>query len=997
MINQKLNVAALMAATRRVMSCLVVVCAFVAFSVRAYAYGPERALAYTDQECEEVRTQEGYPEYYCDCLNHSLPFHYGMDTTIAGENWYVATLNQVSAGFSAYWFGNSTADVDGFISCGQDTATMSQWIGNNRAYHADLATLLNKIGAGALTALASIPLHVRVSQAEGTYGRLIVMPYEKGPHSTCDDPLPAVFGLSYVISDPDNVYALLPTTSISSKGQMLRWVCERGASAEVSIRRGGCNGSVVASHTFTDSTHVWILPYDELLSAKRAGDTLFFEVQTAARLGEMNFLRPIEIVHDTLDTVACLGTIVRVGDMQITRDTAFVDTTYAYRDTVRYIEGVQNPTYGYHILQARAYQFHFEAPTVEYDTINCYEDELGFEYLGMRTQRITAFGDYSIYYRRLGECDRDIRLHVEEILYPIELTVDTTLCQGKRIRLDGVNYTRDTVFTHSQWQGKQETVTTYRLHFTAPEVVMDTVYKYADELPFYYGGVQTSARRVTAFGTKTLTLTATDQCTEKVKLTTVQLWYNDTVARDTTICQGKRLALKNTVYTSDTLVRTMTSDASTHHYVNWAVSYARPDTVVDSLLLHVSRMPYDYYGTRLTRFGDTLVFVTQAGECDKYVRVHTEEYVHPIDTAYATVDTTFCEGKRFVLHGAEYTETAQFVDTFWVNEYSVLFTTCQLSVVPMEVSYDTVRLLASSLPYSYENMQYAAFGSYEIEQHNEGDCDRKIYLTLEEKHIVYDTLRIDTTLCVGKVLIVADTFATTNAFFTRTYWSPMLDSCHTTTYNVQFEPQPTLCDTVLLHYSDMPYRYDGFPGGTTTITSFGEHTRKHTPAGQCTDFYSLRLIQVWDQDTIVRNDTICAGGAEQHSTEWQPADKSKTDSLHLIIYNIYVAEPEVLYDTIRVSTDSVPAQYQGHALSAAQTDYELRFADASGCTVVCHLHLDLHDPIVDPNKDGDALEDVTVGLPGVRKFIIDGHLYIEQNGVVYDAMGRKQADWNENK
>lgn len=965
----------------RLLGCLCVLLALVAFSLRASAQAPAQAPANTtisDEECEFMRDYLNYTDYYCECLNHGLSFHYGMDTLIQGVNWYTATLNQVAAGFSAYWFSSSSITIEGYVSCGQDTATLRQVVGANRAYHADIQTLMNKLG-GSSSALSGIPLHVRTTQPDDKFGRLVITPYDKGPHSTCEDPFPVSWNNPYVISDPDNVYMMAPTTPAVS-GQFIRWVCPRGDSVRVTITRKTCDGEPILEHTLTDSLHVWMLPYDTLLSAKRANDSLYFHFYTSAKIGEAYFYRAPEILTDTVDTTTCLGAILSFNEMQFTSDTMFSDTIYFAYDSVNYKRQ----------LKATTFNLHFLTPEVEYDTINCHADSLGFYYLGLRTQQINRFGDFSVYYNRVGECQRDIRLHVEEILYPQEITIDTTMCQGRRLRINGVNYTKDTVFTITTMQGKQEIITTYYLHFTAPELQEETIWCHADSLPFYYRGK--SNLKISNFGTQTLTITdpTYQTCTEKVKLTVKQLWYEQNIDVDTVLCQGGRFGMSGAIKQNDTLYLVNTQDKTTKFHTYYHITYSAPELEYDSLLLHISRMPYNYYGTLIPSYGDTTVLVHQSGQCDRLVALHVEEYIYPITYDSVRIDTTFCDGMSFRLHDSIYTETTQFVDTFWTSEYSVLYTMCSIHVVPTIEEYDTVLVLASSLPYVYEGQEFTTFGSHVVELHEEGLCDRRIFLNMKELVVVYDTVTIDTTICSGKYLSVADTLVFAATSFTRSVWSQKKDSCSTTKYNVYFAPPVEHFDTIRAYYSELPYHYDAFPGGKN-LSNFGDYSYNYNPVNDCKQVFNVRLVQIWSRDTVVNNDTVCAGGVERHSTVQIPQSIRQADSVHLIIYNTYVKEPVMYYDTITVSTDSLPIAYQSAysqttSLISAAGDYDLVLTDESGCQIIAKVHVVAKEP----NSD-DAVENVCGKEKYVaRKFVEDGRLYIEYHGVVYDVTGRKK-------
>ena len=946
----------------------------VAFFVRVRAQVTIPGEGEDDALCEFYRTKLNYTDYYCECLNHGLPFHYGVDTIIQGVNWYTATLNDVSAGFSAYWFSTTAVTIDGFVSCAQDSATITQTVGANRSYHADIQSLLGRFGAGGMSStLSGIDLHVRTTQPDGSEGRLIITPFDKGPHSTCENPLPVYFNMPYVVSDSDNVYMMPPSTHNIS-GEAVRWVCERGDEIRIEVGRGSCDAAPFMTTTLRDSLHVWTLPYDVLRQAQLSKDTLYFHCYTNARLGEVWFLRPLEFLSDTLDTTVCMGTKLDYYGIQSMRDTLYADTVYLGYDTVSYKRQ----------LQVTTYNLHFSAPEVEYDTIRCHSDSLGFFYLGAQSQQVRQFGDFSFYYRRAGECDRDIRLHVDELLYPQNITVDTTLCEGRRLRIGGKNYMRDTVFAVSTWQGKQEVITTYIVHFTSPELTNDTIRCHADSLPFNYRGL--TDQRITAFGTKVLTLTdrTYQNCTEKVSLTVEQLWYNDTTYRDTTLCAGGTFGLTNAEALADNRYVYRWADKATKHVVYYNITFVEPELEYDSLLLHITRMPYNYYGHILTSYGDTLLRVTQQVECDRLVRLHTEEYVFPItrDTFY--VDTTFCRGMSFTLHDSVYTSTTQFVDTFWAAEYEVQYTYCNIVVTEPELELDSVSVLASALPFNYEGKEIGVFGTHLLYFNYPGECDRIVSLLLQEKPVVRDTLRSDTVLCSGQILYLEDTVIFTSTFFARDFWSAGLDSCLRREYNITYEDGIHHFDTISAFFSQLPYHYEAYPGGKN-LQTFGDYMFTYEPINECKQVFNVMLQQLQVRDTIVSNDTVCAGaGMEMHYSETKTNDNRsmrQADSIYVYIYNVYVAQPVVFTDTIAVWSDSLPALYHGQAFMQTG-DYQLSETDAEGCLVLTNLHVEVMQ------KQDDALP--TVRQPEhAEKFIHNGQLYILYRDALYDARGNR--------
>jgi len=907
----------------------------------------------------------GYPDHYCDCHERSLAFYYGMDTIISSDTWYTSTLRDVSAGFSAYWFASSPVIINGYIVCAQSEPTMSQQVGSNSAYHMDIQELLARFGGSTTGMLADKQLYVHASilDSVATSGRLVITPYDRGPHSTCDNPLPFYAHLPYVISDTDNVYVMAPM-KMTRREQAIRWVCERGDAVDVSISVGSCNAAPLYSATLTDSLHVWNLPYEALYTANRQ-DSLFFHFHTTAKLGVAKLLRSVEFLSDTTVVSECLGKTIVANGITYSSDTILSDTAYVGLDTVgRYM----------HQLQVTRFELSFPVPEVSFDTIRCHADSLGFLYLGQRSYPINSFGDYTVYYRRAGQCDRDIRLHVEEVLYPIIHLVDTTTCYGRRLRFCGQYFTSDTTFRVSTWSGRQETITTYKLRFTMPAWQNDTAYCYAEELPYTYRG-----KKITSFGRKSLTITDPTyrDCAERVRLMLIQLWHTDTIRIDTTVCADMRMALPGTIEQTDSSVLTMLSDGSTQHYTCYSVHYALPDTVADTLRLHRSRLPYAYYAHTLTAYGDTMLFVRADGECSRYVRLHVEELVDEITTEYRTLDTTICSGMTLRLNGVEYRSSADFVDTCWVADNVVRYTTCHLVVSDIITVYDTLCVFADSLPVQYLDRSFPDFADYSFILHEEGACDRLVRLTLTEHPLHFDTVRVDTTCCNGITIALGDTVLYTNTTFSRSSWNAAHDSCTTTVYTARFVDMAPQNDTIYVLFSQLPYTYLDYPGGKL-LSDYADYSLSYREAGQCRQTFHVALRQRWVTDTVVVADTVCAGGMESHSVVQEPRNKQEVDSVLLTFYDTYVADPIAYYDTLVVWQDSLPVSYADQSINR-EGDYDWQYPDESGCLVRMLLHVEVlrHDALSSVYTDRRA-----------RKFVRNGRLYISVSGYIYDAVGQ---------
>ena len=220
--------------------------------------------------------------------------------------------------------------------------------------------------------------------------------------------------------------------------------------------------------------------------------------------------------------------------------------------------------------------------------------------------------------------------------------------------------------------------------------------------------------------------------------------------------------------------------------------------------------------------------------------------------------------------------------------------------------------------------------------------------------------------------------------FVREYWSAGLDSCTRTEYNVVYADDDVRNDTIFAYFSELPYHYSAYPGGKN-LQTFGEYMFTYEPVNECRTTYNVHLVQRYARDTIVSNDTLCAGmGVEMHYSETLTNDNRsvrQADSLHLYIYNVYIADPVLYVDTVVVWSDSLPLFYHGQSFVQAG-DYRLTEADEDGCTVLTDLH------VVVIKKQDDALPQLSQ-TKQTQKFIHQGQLYILYRDAVYDARGNR--------
>ena len=95
-----------------------------------------------------------------------------------------------------------------------------------------------------------------------------------------------------------------------------------------------------------------------------------------------------------------------------------------------------------------------------------------------------------------------------------------------------------------------------------------------------------------------------------------------------------------------------------------------------------------------------------------------------------------CEGKGYEHNEVEYFETTTIVDSLWVNRDTILITTIKVEFAAPEVEYDTVLVreadLQSGYYYELADVYIYAVGVYDYEITADGECTRKISLTVEK-------------------------------------------------------------------------------------------------------------------------------------------------------------------------------------------------------------------------------------------------------------------------
>ena len=441
--------------------------------------------------------------------------------------------------------------------------------------------------------------------------------------------------------------------------------------------------------------------------------------------GECDELYRIFIYHkiDTIvmvkDSLICFGgryQYEKDGKQYIARaDISFGSQTVLNADTV--------------ILDSLHVRFAKVAEVV-YDTILVTTADLakGYKY-DIYNQTIKRAGDYQWegQTNTVTKCKENVYLHVVELA---EEMVDVIVCEGKGYEHKAAWYYESVVLVDSAWVNELKyLVTTTRVYFTAPEVAYDTLVIRASELPYTYRGEQ-----VADFGEYDLLIRRAGECDERVKLNVQHLVTTIREEKDTTLCQGKGYEHNGAIYSeAATIIDSLWMNRDTFLIATTRVYFAAPEIGYDTLVIRVSELPYTYRGEQVADFGEYDLTIRKAGECDERVKLKVQ---HLVTTIREEKDTTLCEGKGYEHNGVEYFETTTIVDSLWINRDTILITTIKVEFAAPEVEYDTVLVreadLQSGYYYELADVYIYAVGVYDYEITADGECTRKISLTVEK-------------------------------------------------------------------------------------------------------------------------------------------------------------------------------------------------------------------------------------------------------------------------
>lgn len=257
--------------------------------------------------------------------------------------------------------------------------------------------------------------------------------------------------------------------------------------------------------------------------------------------------------------------------------------------------------------------------------------------------------------------------------------------------------------------------------------------------------------------------------------------------------------------------------------------------------------------------------------------------------------------------------------------------------------------------------------------------------------IIWSEQRIDTTLCQGKQLQLADTtLRETTVYPNDTLWTRG-DTLSLTTYHLTIEPPELQYDTLLLKAGQLPMTYRN---QYIAKDAWGNHDFTIREPNKCDERVLVNVIhdvvrkETEVFDTLCQGKTITYSGVEYavdtviRDSAWADADTWVVSDI-----SIHFTEPELEYDTVQVPPSKMTVTgYWYSTLGVALFGYGdtlIVKTRKNQCTRKVQVTVVVADepPIT-------SVESIPYNNAGARKYVRDGIIYIRREGRDYDLTGR---------
>ena len=392
------------------------------------------ASAAIPENCDSIREANSYPDHYCSCEYEIKPAS-GItnlkDVNFSDSIWFKTTLKTfTNAGMTAYLFSESDVQVDIYQNCRTTKKLYSFTVPENQTRDLDHETILAKLEQNGVDP-GSTNMTIRVvfyPVVSGADCRLMCYPYNTGPNSTPEDPLPVLVGMSYVSSYAYDVYELKAENIPASCALYTQWKEANNLTCNLTVTRGSVDGEVVAEHEFLNSSTYFRFDPNLLAEVRESGESLYMHYDHDASAAGRIITREATLKEEVTDLTLCQG-----------KGLEAYGTVYTTPDTVTY-----NRAWVGTSLKVSEYKYNltFTEPALQYDTLRVHVSDLPMLYRGQYTIPASGACDFDCLIHRDDECDEHYLLHVIR-----ENDDYVTVCHGESYDWNGTTYTESGSYT----------------------------------------------------------------------------------------------------------------------------------------------------------------------------------------------------------------------------------------------------------------------------------------------------------------------------------------------------------------------------------------------------------------------------------------------------------------------------------------------------------------------------------------------------------------------
>ena len=276
--------------------------------------------------------------------------------------------------------------------------------------------------------------------------------------------------------------------------------------------------------------------------------------------------------------------------------------------------------------------------------------------------------------------------------------------------------------------------------------------------------------------------------------------------------------------------------------------------------------------------------------------------------------------------------------------------------------------------------------------HEAGYVGRLFY----HNRIVWNVQTIDTTLCQGVGLELADTILYETTTYTNdTLWGG-LDTLSLTNYNLQIEVPEVQYDTLRLKANQLPYNYRN---QIIPENGWGDYDWTIHNGASCDDHVLVHVVHDSVRTSVVIRDTTCMGKKIKYGDVTYVKDTMFMDSTWVDADTwavreiaIHFTEPEPEYDTISVKQSEFTANgYWYGDLGVMVKQYgDTLIVKTKNNTCTRWIYLTVlqaeEEKPIEPETPTNVREAACEEKP--YKYMRDGMLYFRRDGKEYDLLGR---------